>query len=316
MAENTAIEWARHTFNPWTGCTKVSPACDNCYAEGWAKRSGHVEWGAKADRRRTSDATWLKMIKWNEEAHKNGEMHTVFACSLADIFDNHKSIEQSWRDDFWDYVRRCKNLIMLLLTKRPQNIKKYLPDFWDEIKGRVWLGTTVENQWECDRRIPVLAEYKNNCAGTFISMEPLLEFVDLLYPTGVWPDGPQSCCSGHECGCMGQPTEPPLLYYVDWVICGGESGPGSRPSNVHWFDDIQHQCQRNRVPFFFKQHGDWFPYGSIDASGCQNSVTKGKKVGYWKEWETSGFSVKLGKKKAGRYLNGQTYSERPLGIPV
>ena len=88
MAENTKIEWADHTFSPWLGCTKVSPACDNCYAEAWAKRSGLVEWGPHAERRMTSDANWRKPLKWNEQARKEGVRRRVFCASLADVFDN------------------------------------------------------------------------------------------------------------------------------------------------------------------------------------------------------------------------------------
>ncbi|MEM1372623.1 MAG: DUF5131 family protein, partial [Pseudomonadota bacterium] len=90
MAEDSGIEWTDHTFNPWTGCTKISPACDNCYAEAWSQRFGHVEWGAHGARRRTK--TWGKPVQWNRKAAKEGRRFRVFCASLADVFDNHRSI--------------------------------------------------------------------------------------------------------------------------------------------------------------------------------------------------------------------------------
>ena len=98
MAADTKIEWARHTLNLWTGCQKVSPGCDNCYAESWAKRSGHVQWGPHAERRRTSDATWNAARKWNREAAAaGGERPRVFVNSLSDFFDPQAA--QAWRDE-------------------------------------------------------------------------------------------------------------------------------------------------------------------------------------------------------------------------
>ena len=108
MAENTKIEWADHTFNPWTGCTKVSSACDHCYAEGWAKRSGHVKWGSGQPRRRTSDANWRMPLKWSREAERTGVRPRVFCASLADVFDN--EVPDQWRIDLFDLIQRTPNL--------------------------------------------------------------------------------------------------------------------------------------------------------------------------------------------------------------
>ena len=88
MGENTKIEWAHHTFNPWYGCQKVGPGCDHCYAEGWAKRSGLVQWGPGTERRRSSSANWKKPLAWNAEAERLGIRYRVFCASLADVFDN------------------------------------------------------------------------------------------------------------------------------------------------------------------------------------------------------------------------------------
>lgn len=110
MAENSRIEWTDHTFNPWTGCTAVSPACDHCYAEGWAKRSGHVEWGPHGTRRRTSPANWRLPLKWNAEAAAAGVRRKVFCASLADVFDNLSSIADQWRADLWELIAAIRRL--------------------------------------------------------------------------------------------------------------------------------------------------------------------------------------------------------------
>ena len=137
MAKNSAIEWTDHTFNPWEGCTKISPACDNCYAAERAARYKTVEWGGP--RRRTSKSNWNKPLKWERQAStfafEEGRRQRVFCASLADVFDN--QVPEEWRADLWDLIRACPSLDWLLLTKRPQNIEKMLPEFWDEIKGRI-----------------------------------------------------------------------------------------------------------------------------------------------------------------------------------
>lgn len=226
MAENSKIEWTDHTFNPWIGCTKVSPACDHCYAEALDKRwNGGERWGPHAIRTRTSAANWKKPLQWDRKAEQLGVRYRVFCASLADVFDNHKSIEPKWRLDLFDLIEDTPNLDWLLLTKRPQNALKFFPVEWAAhgAPRNVWIGTTVENQEEYDRRIGPLerlpAEIK------FLSMEPLLGPVDL---------GPDRL--------------------VDWVIVGGESGPDYRPADLDWFRSLRDQCARLDIPFLFKQH--------------------------------------------------------------
>ena len=155
MAENSKIEWTDHTWNPWYGCTKLSPACDHCYAEGWAKRSGLVQWGG--ERKRSSAANWRKPIKWNKDAKAAGTWPRVFCASLADVFDN--QVPSEWRADMWQLIKSTRHLDWLLLTKRPQNIDAMLPHAWriPPIEyDHVWFGATVENQSEANRRIPHL----------------------------------------------------------------------------------------------------------------------------------------------------------------
>lgn len=223
MAENSGIEWTTHTFNPWIGCTKVSAACDHCYAEAWDNRFNGERWGPKAARTRTVKSNWSKPKTWNHKAKEAGERHRVFCASLADVFDNHKSINLEWRADLWQLIRSTPNLDWLMLTKRPQNIIRYLPEDWGGGYANVWLGTTVENREEMLRRGTVLA--KLAAAVTFWSAEPLI----------------------------GDLGEIPPEIMPSWVITGGESGDQFRPANPDWFRSIRDQCAATKTPFLFKQ---------------------------------------------------------------
>lgn len=277
MTDTTKIEWTAtrlpdgtmlpgYTFNPWTGCTKVSPGCDHCYAEGWSKRSGHVEWGPHGSRRRTSAANWAKPIKWNAEAEASGIRRKVFCASLADVFDNHGSITSGWHGDLWHLIARTPHLDWLLLTKRPQNIAKMLPETygapaWGNGWPNVWLGTTCENQTEADRRIPRLLAVPAKVR--FLSVEPMLGPVDLTLDglvclpcpnavdgTSMDPTtGVYECC--WRCGHTGIGDE----WGIDWVICGGESGPCARPMADEWAQSVIDQCKSAGVPVFMKQMG-------------------------------------------------------------
>ena len=160
MAKNSDIEWTDHTFNPWTGCTNISPGCDNCYAEAWSKRSGHVKWG-NSPRKRTTEQYWKAPAIWNarsdlfEAAH--GRRQRVFCASLADVFDNQAS--PAWRRDLFELIRATPRLDWQLLTKRPQNIRKMLPQDWgDEGYPNVWLGFTAEDQERFDQRSRILQQ--------------------------------------------------------------------------------------------------------------------------------------------------------------
>jgi len=222
MAENSGIEWTHHTFNPWIGCTKVSPACDFCYAEEWNKRyEGGKNWGPKAPRRRTTEKNWNNPVRWDKEAERLGIRYRVFCASLADVFDN--QVEPQWRSDLFKLIRETPNLDWLLLTKRAPNISKMLPEDWGNGYPNVWLGTTVENQEEWDKRgkhlvnVPAIVH--------FLSCEPLLG------PINYGPD----------------------IAKLQWIITGGESGPSFRHADPDWFRGIRDQCVAADIPFLFKQ---------------------------------------------------------------
>lgn len=230
MAENSRISWCTHTFNPWVGCTAVSPACDHCYAEAWAARYGQSDlWQGR--RRRTRPENWNKVRKWNAEVAKTGQPMRIFAASLADVFDN--QVDPAWRCDLWDLIAETPHLDWLLLTKRPMNIRKMLPrktdgalrDWGEGGYPHVWLGTTVENQEEADRRIPHLLNVP--AARYFLSCEPLLSAVDLARG----------------------------LHALNWVIVGGESGQEARPMDPAWARSLRDQCRNAGASFFMKQMG-------------------------------------------------------------
>lgn len=272
MAE-TKIEWCDYVFNSWTGCTKVSPACDHCYAESWAKRSGIVKWG-NHPRRRTSESYWKQPIKWNRIAERDGVRRRVFCCSLADVFDN--QVDPQWRIDLFRLIGITPYLDWLLLTKRPQNIANMLPsDFvlaGDPVRN-VWLGTTVENQEEADRRIPHLLAVPARVH--FLSCEPLL--------------GPVHIGRSLLIAC-GEEPPPDDKAKIDWVIAGGESGPNARPPMIGWVRSLRNQCADAGVPFHFKQWGEYTP----DDPGADHTAMR-----------------RVGKKAAGALLDGREHREFP-----
>jgi protein gp37 len=268
----TRIEWADFTFNPVWGCTKVSPACDNCYAEAWDKRTGGAHWGPKAPVREFGDKHWQGPLAWNDAAKTKGVRRRVFCASMADVFDNRWP--EHVRPKLWRLIRATPHLDWLLLTKRPQNIAKMLPaeyggwgDGWDN----VWLGTTVENQEEADRRIPHLLAVPAKVR--FLSCEPLLGPVDIREHL------------------LGLTVPYPRSDALHWVIVGGESGRKARPMQEEWALSLRDQCAAADVPFFFKQWGEFGPTGEY---------RDGRRFMAWR-----------GKKAAGRLLDGKTYDEFP-----
>ncbi len=320
MAENSKIEWTDHTFNPWMGCTKVSPACKHCYAErDMDHRYGKVRWGDKGTRVLTSEENWRKPLRWNREAGEKGIRYRVFCASLADVFEDWQGhIHDSKGEIVWheaagetldmnairyrlfDLIDATPNLDWLLLTKRPENITRMWPkkfcdnhvceaaggsgvlcphdscDVEDGIRlahrKNVWLGTSVESS-DYLPRIDALKAAGGLASVLFISAEPLLSAIPTL---GEYLDG------------------------IDWVIAGGESGPEARPSNPDWFRSVRDQCATHGVPFHFKQWGEWLPVSHGGSNGAMH------------EWGDGEVSVNVGKKYAGRLLDGELHDGSPL----
>lgn len=290
MAEGTKISWAHSTLNYWIGCTRVSAACGDetgggCYAEReWADRKHRVEWGPHGDRSPTK--TWKSPYLWQRQAPRflaqYGERRRVFVNSLSDFCDNHRSIEQGWRDDAHRAWRECPDLNFLILTKRPQNYEKpgYLPADWSaERYPNVWLGTTVENQAEAERRVPHLLAVPARIR--FLSCEPLLGPVDLGLHRG-WCKACRQFTDGSIDGHCMDPASPCFEGEVwrrtmlDWVITGGESGSKARPSHPDWFRSLRDQCAAAGVAFHMKQWGEWAPHRPQAGGDLGGDVRKGR----------------------------------------
>jgi protein gp37 len=257
MGATTEIAWTDHTFNIVWGCTKVSDACKFCYAEAFAKRTGHDVWGANADRRILSDAYWKEPLKWNAAAKAAGERKRVFCSSMADVFEDHPTVE-SQRQRLWSLIAETPALDWQLLTKRPENMVKLAPASWAKAwPHNVWAGATVENQKAAEQRVPWLIEVP--ASVLFLSCEPLLEAIDLEnvrpyylppkrneFEPDVWIDA----LRGHVKG-----PDDMLDRRIGWVIVGGESGGSARPFGLAWARSILKQCADAHVPAFFKQAG-------------------------------------------------------------
>jgi protein gp37 len=300
MSTNTKIEWTDHTFNPWWGCQKVSPGCDNCYAEALDKRTGGAHWGPGAERRRTSEANWNLPRKWNRQAEKTGERPRVFCASMADVFDN--AVPYQWRTDLWQLIRETPNLRWQLLTKRIGNAAAMLPGDWPEAFPRVGLMISVVNQEEADRDIPKLLATPAAWRG--LSMEPLLGPVNLRFPT---------LGEAHQ-EAAGMGLDPMFFWFnkidpnqrtgngIHWTIVGGESGHGARPMRPDWARSLRDQCMTAGVPFHFKQWGEW---GYTDQMNGAAVLLPNH------AWRQDLKAWRAGKARSGRLLDGREWNEFP-----
>ncbi len=236
MGKETEIAWCDATFNPWLGCTKVGPGCENCYAERFWRLRG-LKPGQDQPRKPTSDKYWREPIKWDAEAAALCERRKVFCGSLCDVFDNRAP--EDARERLWGLIENTQNLDWLLLTKRAPNIAKYL----DTQSPNIWLGVTVEDRTHGLERMSILQD--TSAVMRFLSIEPLLEDLGELD-----------------------------LTCIDWTIVGGESGPHARPMDRRWAESIRFQCIDQGVPFFMKQmsehdHGKTFRDISTFPSALQ-----------------------------------------------
>jgi len=250
MGETTAIEWTDATWNPWRGCDKVSPGCAHCYMFREQRMYGRDPSVVV----RCADATFyapLKKKKWRELAPGS----LVFTCSWSDWF--HEAADE-WRDEAWEVIRQRPDLRWQILTKRPERIAEHLPADWGEGWPNVWLGVSIEN-----RRFVGRADILRGVPAVvrFISAEPLLgPLVRDAY--GNWPDDYD-----------GDSLD---LWKIDWLIVGGESGPGHRPMQEDWASDLWAAARNAHTAFFFKQ------WGGVDP------------------------------KSGGRLLHGRTWDEMPV----
>lgn len=247
MSATTGIEWTHHTFNLVWGCIKVSPGCERCYAEGQAKRWGHDVWGpAKTTPRRTlSEKYWREPLAWNAAAEAAGERRRVFCGSMCDWAEDHPTVDAE-REKLWPLIRATPWLDWLLLTKRPERVAQLLPDDWGAGYLNVRLGTSVESPKYVER-VAILGDVPSR--AYFISAEPLLEatsfrsFFELIEPGENW-----------------------------WLIGGGESQAGARPSELDWFRMQRDECAEFGIPYLLKQLG-----GFPNARAHDEAVLDGRR---------------------------------------
>ncbi|MDP2141342.1 MAG: DUF5131 family protein [Gammaproteobacteria bacterium] len=388
MADQTGIEWCDSTHNEWIGCTRVSPACDHCYAAvSTPARTHGIEWGAGKPRTRTKIANRMRPRRWNrktffqcDDCRWRGDnpaseqcestddpvcpkcagtvseaRRRVFCSSLSDWLDNEVPIE--WLVDLLDTIRVTPSLDWLLLTKRIGNwrqrihaslayieqsrtgdtanalrcfaISKWLHDWLEgNAPANVQLGITVINQPEVDRDVGRLLAVPARIH--FLSVEPMLGPIELPW---AFPDIRTSCC--HVCGFRTNavgglcPNDGHALrgdIGINWIICGGESGYSARPMHLDWVKSLRDQCVAAGVPFLFKQWGEWLPSDEFtpelnaeDGNWPHHGNSKWPYLDYhdgdqeWREWPAPGEESvwRVGKKRAGRRLDGRTWDQYP-----
>jgi protein gp37 len=364
MAENSAIEWTHHTYNPWRGCTKVSPGCQLCYADTLSHRNPGTlgVWGPDGTRVVAAESYWRQPLKWDREAKAAGERRRVFCASLADVFEDWKGsmvgtnghpmhLGEKWNrkehfvevegihigrsavtmDDvrarLFQLIGDTPNLDWLLLTKRPENITPMLDRLsstpfivhdpkagprherwttWKEIGvgfhrlwPNVWLGVSVEDQQRADERIPHLLRVP--AAVRFLSVEPLIGPINLDLDPALAPPA----CRSRQCWPLDQDGP-----QISWVIVGGESGHGARPMHPDWARSIRDQCVAASVPYFFKQWGEFAPaYGNGDTGERDLDGVRVRIID--RGTATEQWMARVGKKAAGRLLDGRTWDEFP-----
>jgi len=338
MSEKIKIPWCDSTVNFWSGCSPVSDGCENCYAVtlahlfsktfgNGAKKKFHISAIKEVNQlnriplvnNENSDSYFKKIY---DVSNKTGELpfhrRRVFINSMSDWLDDEVPIE--WLNQILDIILKSKNIDFLLLTKRPENwngllekiscdylttpnLSKWIDKWLDgNPPSNVWIGVTVENQAMAEKRIPELL--KIPARVRFVSCEPLLGAVDLLYSSF---DGSESFSA---MGC------------VDWVICGGEIGDRARPMHPDWARSLRDQCKVAGVPFFFKQWGEW-KY-SIDFKNKFKNVSpntpithlsidghRGQSFEEMKCHARSKLMVRVGHKRAGSLLDGVEHSAFP-----
>lgn len=322
MSDKTAIEWTDATWNPVTGCTKVSPGCDHCYAETIAERfRGGPAYPNGFDitlRPHKLD----QPLRWKRPRR-------IFVNSMSDLF--HDQITDQYIAGVFAVMARAPHHTFQVLTKRHGRMRSLLNehDFAARVCGpddiewplrNVWLGVSTENQQWADIRIPALLD--TPAAVRWISAEPLLGPIDL---------GDYEQRVGCECGCCDHGCEEPRPG-LDWVVVGGESGRSARPMHPDWARSLRDQCAAAGVPFLFKQWGEWAPAAWFGPDGATHAFTGGlyqDESGAWvenfmdighnptsaeRDRETPPGAQgmrRVGKKAAGRELDGQTWDQYP-----
>jgi protein gp37 len=329
---NTRIEWTEKTWNPITGCTKISEGCKHCYAERMSKRlAGRCGYDKDEPFKVTLHPDKLdEPLRWRKPSK-------IFVCSMGDLF--HEDVPFSWITEVFDvmcswrwpnkeaerlgeqeYLVDPKHTYMVL-TKRPERVDQWLDwvgHYWPgdsplninleaehNFGQHIWLGVTAENQQRADERIPILLQIP--AAKRFVSVEPMLGPVDLTQIDiggNVWINSlTGDCKSYHPYGGMWKINE--SKNKLDWIICGGETGPGARPMRSAWVISLRDQCQEAGTPFFFKSWGEWVRPSQMPASTYREIEDYGNGIGI------ADVPLGVGKKRSGRAIDGDEWNEYP-----
>jgi protein gp37 len=292
------IGWCTRTWNPITGCSKASAGCEHCYAERMSRRlAGRYGYPADDPFRVTFHPERLdEPLRWRTPQR-------VFVGSMGDLF--HEEVERDWLAQIWEIMAAASWHTFLIPTKRPERARGMFTAL-----PNVWLGVTVENQENAYRRIPILL--RTPATHRFVSCEPLLGPVEL---SGAFYDYLRGWHTedGHAYDCDGSCRSCPVpvqvrTEHIEWVIVGGESGPGARPMHPDWARGLRDECLAAGVPLFFKQWGEWAPLETADGlySGCRTWTFREPRLSV---------VARVGKKAAGHLLDGKEYRESPQGWP-
>ncbi|SDD27954.1 protein gp37 [Paenibacillus sp. UNCCL117] len=342
MSDKTKIEWSDSTWNPVTGCTKVSEGCRNCYAKTFAERfegtPGHYfESGFKVTLR---PERLGQPLRWKRP-------RKIFVNSMSDLF--HPDVPDEYIDRVFAVMALCPQHTFQVLTKRPERMREYLSDRKEVVNetiafnmmdvptrhiGKRWGGWTPAQTGEYGRvEIPgyfddvsidwplpnvwlgVSVEnqqaaderipllLQTPAAVRFLSCEPLLGPVNL----GKWLLTQGWSPSYYDPDNIhGYPESEPTNEHINWVIVGGESGRNARPMHPNWARSLRNQCNAAGVPFFFKQWGEWKKVHDLSAN---DPGIKGK---LWHTFDPDTSVCRIGKEAAGRMLDGRVWSEMPL----
>lgn len=306
----TKIDYLDKVWNPMSGCAKISPGCANCYAERMSKRlAGRFGYPDNNPFRVTLHSDKLEEpLRWKTP-------QVVGVCFMGDLF--HEDVPEDFIDKVFAVMALSPQHTFLVLTKRPERMRNYnyhiggttRRDWVFSAAGRllnvsrlkgfdwplpnVYFGVSAENQEQANARIPVLISIP--AAKRFVSIEPMIGAVD-LFKAKAFTGGP--CGGGGESG----PVEYGSMSNIDLVILGGESGPGARPVHPDWVRSVRDQCREAGAPFYFKQWGVW-------AEDKQHGLATTSVRGY--RFPDGTLVERVGKKDAGRLLDGKEYLEWP-----
>lgn len=349
MADGTRIEWTEATWNPITGCSIISPGCTNCYAMKLAgTRLQHHPSRAGLTVDAKAGPVWIGKTRFNEEwldqPLRWRRSRMIFVCAHGDLF--HESVPNEWIDRVFAVMALAPHHTFQVLTKRAARMREYLSSEWFGFRIRnamqsiwpqpiiemslpfpnVWLGVSVEDKTRRDRVVDLA---QTQAAVRWISGEPLLEdlsLTDIPLNGGLDEHGDQwlfNALTGEQYFVGGDSLnysgDGPDMQPLDWIVVGGESGPGARPMHPAWVRSMRDQCADAGVPFFFKQWGEYLPEGQFDSTGFQWAPGEDGRAHWWKpeprygeHLEDGHCSVRVGKKVAGRQIDGVEHNEMPV----